>query len=239
MSHLSREELVDSLDGPLPAARQAHADACPRCAAERASLARVVQEMSLADVPEPSPLFWDRLSARVRESLAAEPAPATAGPGWLAWLGGHWAWPVVTAALCITVAGIGWQEMRTSRTSPLAPRQTAVHAAVATSEDDGAPVAGRMRSVRARRVPRVTLAENATAGAVVMPALMDEDWNLMMRVAEDVPWDDDGAAAEGAATGLGLVRPETTDAVVRELSADERRELVRLLHEEMTRPPSS
>jgi hypothetical protein len=237
MNHLSREELVDSLDGPLPASRQAHADACVHCRAERASLARVVREMSVAEVPEPSPLFWDRLSARVRESLAEEPTPA--GPGWLAWLGGHWAWSAVTVALCITVAGIGWQELRTSRSSSLTPLQTASRASVATSDDDGVPAVETMRAIRPRRVPRVTLAENATSGAVVFPAGMDENWNLMVRVAEDVPWDDDGTAAEGTATGLGLVRPETADAVVRELTADERRELVRLLHEEMTRPPSS
>jgi hypothetical protein len=217
-------------------------ESCEHCRAERNALAGVMRDMLAVNVPEPSPLFWDRLSARVRESLEHEPAPMPGGPGWLTWLSGHWAWSAVTLALCVTVAGIGWQEMRTARPSSLIARQTAPQAsASSTHEDDAMPIGPKANVVRAPRVPRAQLAENTSAGmATIRPAVAtDDEWNLMMRVAEDIPWDDDGPAADGTVSGLSLVRPETTDAVVRELTADERRELVRLLHEEMTRPPSS
>ena len=39
------------------------------------------------DVPEPSPLFWDHLSARVREAVTADAVPARP------WFGvGRWSW---------------------------------------------------------------------------------------------------------------------------------------------------
>lgn len=41
------------------------------------------------DVPEPSPLFWNHLSARVRDAVAVEPIPRT-------WWMGYWR-PVVAA----------------------------------------------------------------------------------------------------------------------------------------------
>lgn len=242
MKHLSREELVDSLDGVLTPPRQAHVESCSRCRAERDALASVMREMSRVDMPEPSPLFWDHLSARVRESLEHEPAPApaSAGPGLVAWLSGHWAWSAVTVALCVIVGGIGYQQMRmpiasTVVTRPSTPGTVASNAGVETRLDPKSTGVAR-----APRVPQGQLAANADARAVIRPAtVVDDDWNLMMRVAEEIPWDDDGASTDTAVNGLTIVRPETADAVVRELTADERRELVRLLHEEMTRPPSS
>ena len=50
------------------------------------------------EVPEPSPLFWHHLSARVRESVAAEPMP---GPWWMS----YWR-PVIAAVGTVAVVGI-------------------------------------------------------------------------------------------------------------------------------------
>jgi hypothetical protein len=50
---------------------------------------------SAGDVPEPSPLFWHHLSARVRDAVVSEPIP---GPWWM----GYWR-PVLAAACTIAV----------------------------------------------------------------------------------------------------------------------------------------
>jgi hypothetical protein len=54
----------------------AHLARCETCAA-RVDAARSALEAArlAAGVPEPSPLFWDHLSARVRRATAAEPVP--------------------------------------------------------------------------------------------------------------------------------------------------------------------
>jgi len=79
MSHLSPSEFIDLADGALADARAAHAASCEAC---RAQAATVRDALRIAEnpgaVPEPSPLFWDHLSARVREAVATEPRPRAA-----------------------------------------------------------------------------------------------------------------------------------------------------------------
>lgn len=81
-SHLTPEQFVDALDRPLPADREAHLAVCPSCADELAEMRRVMVDVGVAgDVPEPSPLYWEHLSARVREAVDAVPEPQ---PWWRA-----------------------------------------------------------------------------------------------------------------------------------------------------------
>jgi hypothetical protein len=52
--------------------------------------AELITELREVQVPEPSPLFWDHLSQRVHDAVAAEPVPS---PAWrnrfnFAWAGG-------------------------------------------------------------------------------------------------------------------------------------------------------
>jgi hypothetical protein len=74
MKHLVSSELVELVEGTLAADRAAHVDSCDACRAATADLLNVVRRASALedDVPEPSPLFWDHLSARVREGIATE-----------------------------------------------------------------------------------------------------------------------------------------------------------------------
>jgi hypothetical protein len=48
----------------------------------------IIELLRAVEVPEPSPLFWDHLSRRVHEAVAAEPVPSTNWFGRLAWAGG-------------------------------------------------------------------------------------------------------------------------------------------------------
>lgn len=98
MTHLTSDELVDALDGVLEAGPQAHLDTCPPCRQQVAELGAVLSETRRVDMPEPSPLYWQHLSDRVRTAIDAEPI---ASGGWGSWL----RWPVLApiAALALLV----------------------------------------------------------------------------------------------------------------------------------------
>lgn len=85
MTHLSDAELVE---------------------AAATGLESTLREVSALDVPEPSPLFWDHFSARVRDAVAAEEPAAS-----------RWAWAPLRApwipfagfcAIVIAVASTAW-----------------------------------------------------------------------------------------------------------------------------------
>lgn len=84
MTHLTPDELIDALDGALAAARRSHLDTCPRCRHEAAELRTLLGEVRATDVPEPAPLFWDHLSARVSAAIADQAAPPPASR-WFEW----------------------------------------------------------------------------------------------------------------------------------------------------------
>ena len=73
-THLSPDELVTALDGALDATREEHLRTCTVCRADFARLEETMKGIG-AEVPEPSPLFWDHLSERIRVAVAAEPIP--------------------------------------------------------------------------------------------------------------------------------------------------------------------
>jgi hypothetical protein len=88
MNHLTPDELIDAVEETLAPVRRAHLHECGRCGLEVTQLAAILRESrAAAAIPEPSPLFWDHLSDRVRRAVAAEPlAPRFA----------HWfEWPVL------------------------------------------------------------------------------------------------------------------------------------------------
>ena len=74
--HLTADELVSALD-LLPDARVArHLESCATCRAALADLEDMqLRARGAADVPEPSPLFWEHLSARVRAETDSSPIP--------------------------------------------------------------------------------------------------------------------------------------------------------------------
>jgi len=85
--HLSSQEFVNAIEGQegkagaLAPARQSHLDGCASCQAHVAELRALVEDAREgADVPEPSPLFWDHFPARVLAAVESE-----ARPGRRAW----------------------------------------------------------------------------------------------------------------------------------------------------------
>jgi hypothetical protein len=91
--HLSEEQLVDIAEGTRGEASAPHLASCEACRRQLAELRAMMSVAAEADVPEPSPLFWNHFSDRVREAVAAEPARR----GW------DWSWarfrmPIALAA---------------------------------------------------------------------------------------------------------------------------------------------
>jgi hypothetical protein len=73
--HLKGEELVDIAEGTRPESSAPHLGGCESCRAQLHELRAMMAAAQDVDVPEPSPLFWDHLSTRVHEAVAAEGAP--------------------------------------------------------------------------------------------------------------------------------------------------------------------
>lgn len=117
MTHLTSDELIDAVEETLDAARQPHLDTCEVCRQQVADLASVLGEARAVAVPEPSPLFWEHLSQRVRTVIAAEPPAAGGwGSGWGSWL----RWPVLApiAALALIVMALAVAFPREARIAP-------------------------------------------------------------------------------------------------------------------------
>jgi hypothetical protein len=207
MSHLSDLELVDLLDGNLSVTRAQHAEDCSACTERVQLLREAVAGASEVGVPEPSPLFWEHFSARVREGVRqAEPEPAFSFGSMSDLLSrASVRWAVVgTFAVAFVVAAL-WRAP-SGPESPL-PAETRATRAASTS------------NAAVERISEI----DAFAG-------IEEDaaWALVRTVADDVSWDDQTAA------GMGT-RPGSADRAALDLTADERSELLELLAEETRR----
>src|SRR5262245_33986393 len=97
--HLTPAVLIDLAEGTQSEDAFPHLGTCAHCRRQLTELrAALRMAASSTEVPEPSPLFWDHLSSRVREAVASE-LPHSSGFGeWISW---KWAVPgtVVAAGL--------------------------------------------------------------------------------------------------------------------------------------------
>jgi hypothetical protein len=94
--HLTPDELIDLAEGTRAESAAPHLRTCDVCRRQLAELCAVLSAAADVEVPEPSPLFWQHFSQRVRDAVAAEGAPRRS------WLG-EWSsrrlWPISVAAL--------------------------------------------------------------------------------------------------------------------------------------------
>lgn len=92
--HLTPEELIDIAEGTRDASSTRHLGECDACRRQLDDLRATMTAAAEVDVPEPSPLFWDHFSDRVREAVAVEPSPR----GWNWWLRAGVPFVLATAA---------------------------------------------------------------------------------------------------------------------------------------------
>jgi hypothetical protein len=84
MRHLTSPQLVDLAEGILTESSLPHLQSCDTCRAKLEELRTTLSAAAEVDVPEPSPLFWDHFSARVRDAVEAD--RSVAAPAF-------WRWP--------------------------------------------------------------------------------------------------------------------------------------------------
>lgn len=132
MKHLSPATFIDLLDGTISESAVPHLAVCARCSDQLSALRTTWQAAADIEVPEPSPLFWDHFSARVREAVAAEPVRPR---GWREYLRQPWrvAGLAVAAAL-IAVAVALFPSYRANGDRPVSP------STVTIGSTDPAPV---------------------------------------------------------------------------------------------------
>jgi hypothetical protein len=130
-THLTQDEQIAALDGALEPVRMAHAQTCDACRNAVAELRTVLARVADADVPEPSPLFWDHFSARVKQATAVDDASRRSW-NWRPWLAAATA---LTALVLVVVMRLP-HVTQTRVPAPAQPAGVATTLASADSPDN-------------------------------------------------------------------------------------------------------
>ena len=198
--HLTPEQLVDLAEGVQPESSAPHLTACDTCRRQLADMRAMMSATAGVEAHEPSPLFWDHLSARVHEAVAEEAArprlwrerllrPLVLVPGF-------------GAAIAVAVIAIALPRGPVSAPAPAIPSSPLVATVTVPA-------------------PRPSMPPLAPFGSADDPQL-----RIVAGVATTVAWDEMMDEVAMATSG-------TSDAVAASLTADEQRELQRLLTEAM------
>jgi hypothetical protein len=166
MSHLTADELVDAAEGTLNPARLVHVSECAICRGEAERLGTALRAATEADIPEPSPLFWEQLSSRVHHAIATEDVtPRRWAPAWLGW-------PVVApiAALALIVIALAAALTR----GPAAPVPSDAEPAAVVAARDLDTLGEEQWAVVSEIVGLVDVEEAREAGIVVRPGDVEE-----------------------------------------------------------------
>lgn len=129
--HVSEEMLIDALDGAAEPLR--HARVCDDCGRRLEALREALGQAREAEVPEPSPLYWQAFRAQLGRRIGAG-----SRAGWRFAF-----WPALAAAAAVLVAATG---LVTGLHGPLSETGVAAVSAPAwsalppESEDDSVPV---------------------------------------------------------------------------------------------------
>jgi hypothetical protein len=202
--HLSDVELVDLAEGRRAADSEPHLTVCDRCRRQLDELQRVIALAATADVPEPSPLFWDQFSRRVHDAIAADEGRSAGVDRW--WRASRRWFVLVPASAVVVIAfAVGLLTPKQERSQPDHSVAQVKSAAESTAQS---AAAGRSADL---------LDDAADDG--------DPSLRLVSDLAAALSWD---AIAESELASDG-----SADHAVTQLSSDELRALERLLRKEM------
>lgn len=209
--HLSETELIDLLDGRADAERRAHADGCQACGARADALREAWALVEADEAPEPSPLFWEHLSARVGRAVRAEAEVERRWPVWRA------AFAAVPLLIVVVAVAAVWQ-LRPAD-GPSRPRVTSA------SKSGDLGFGSGVTTAPADDVP------SPQADAFASMADDDESWEVVAALSESLGGD--FGEVEGFEPRLGAA-----DQAVSQLTVDEQEALAKLLAEVMAGGPS-
>jgi len=220
MAHLTPEQFVDIADGIAEPGSEPgieivqHLAMCVECREQVAGMRAIMTEAAGDDVvefPEPSPLFWDQLSARVRDAVADEPDPRS----WRDWLLRPLVLVPSLAGALVAALFVVLLTRPALAPLPLPPPPETLTTTITPPSQDGA----------ARASATVLEPSLPPLGASDDPQL-----GLVADYGASLDWDEmrDEIALEGPRT--------SSDALVGALTVEEQRELQRLLAAEMAQP---
>ena len=233
MHHLSADAFIDLLDETIADAAVPHLASCEACRIQLSQLRAISQAAVQVDVPEPSPLFWDHLSARVREGVLQEVQRPARVTDWIRRPGAaHVSWwrfgGLVTAAASVVALVVALQVPRVQ-----APDVSPVHTtATPATSTLATPTPEAVAPTTAPTSPPVT--STSLTQASVTPTSVpstetsspfdwDEPLSFVADLAGSVDWD--------AAVEFAFPSPGAADRSVADLNDGERAELERLLTE--------
>jgi hypothetical protein len=209
MRHLSPREFVDLVDGHRSEAASEHLDVCESCRRQLSDIEAAMAAAAQVEVPEPSPLFWERMSERVRAGVAAEESVARAPhPGWREWLCSRRL--LSAAAVTVVIVGIVVSGRLIAPEAPTTDPSTVAQM--------GAPAPTAQ--------PSASSSFAAAAGAEGESGT-DVSFEFVTELAVSVDW---SATAQDDAVVVGSIENAAS-----QLSDSERRELQQLLRSELTR----
>jgi len=110
--HLTTETLADVLEGRESAEARRHVGTCEECARRVREVEETLRLAGSAEVPEPSPLYWEAFREQVGQRIAEE-SPAVS---WRRWWG-----PGLVVAAAATLAVVAFLQTWSGPTSSAAP----------------------------------------------------------------------------------------------------------------------
>lgn len=147
MTHLTPDERLALIEADA-APRHPHLAACARCRAAIDAARAALAEARSVEVPEPSPLFWDHLSARVSTAVAAEPeAPLSRRVWWRTLVPSAVALGAVALSVWLGPSAIGTRTVPAPGTVAARPEPPAPPAdidAAALGDDEAWAMLGQM-----------------------------------------------------------------------------------------------
>lgn len=177
MKHLSEERLVELLEGG--SSETDHLETCTACRERFDALRKTWGLLRDDPIPEPSPLFWQHFSERVRLAIdgesvdvrrAVEPQSVTG------WMQRRWQWVAAGAVAVLVGALVVWSSQRVERTDRLADRAASLVPPPADGAEDlswAAPADDSWAMV-AGLAEGLDFESAADAGLVVRPGSIDQ-----------------------------------------------------------------
>jgi hypothetical protein len=107
MSHLTSAQLIDLAENSVTGVSEpslSHVRSCAACHRQLEDLRATMAAVSEVPVPEPSPLYWEHFSARVREAVANERTGNQAGFERWSWLRAKTLWVAAASVAVLAVA---------------------------------------------------------------------------------------------------------------------------------------
>lgn len=125
--HLSDETLIDLLEESAGGEARRHAAECPLCDARLGEAREGLRLAGSAEVPEPSPLYWEHFRRQVGRRL--ESVEPRRWPGWL--------WGSLAAAAAVVTVAVWLPRTPAGVVQPLAPSLPAWSALPPSEADEG------------------------------------------------------------------------------------------------------